>query len=131
MADRIFLTAYNVAVSLKFILSFNDELRQDFSDQRKMCFSWGIWNIWLRKKTFWSVQEGSKKTMVLVEKDFAEQCGHGSIVAGGTKEPDLRHYGRTDLFPGMLLGLCMVYCNPKDYGTACLKSEAGGREGHQ
>lgn len=77
MADTIFLTAYNAAVSLKFILSFNDELRQDFSDQRKMCFSWGTWIIWLRKKTFWSVQRGSKKTTVLVERILQHNVAMG------------------------------------------------------
>lgn len=34
--------------------------------------------------------------MVLVERGFAAQ--RGSILTGVTKEPDLRHCGRTDLF---------------------------------
>lgn len=49
-------------------------------------------------------------------------------MAGGTKEPDIRHCGKMDLLLGMLLGLYVVYCNPEDYETACLKCEAGGRK---
>lgn len=37
-------------------------------------------------------------SIVTVERGFAAQCGHGSILAGVTKEPDLRPCGRTDLF---------------------------------
>lgn len=36
--------------------------------------------------------------MVLVERGFAAQCGHGSILTGVTKEPNLGHCGRTALF---------------------------------
>lgn len=69
--------------------------------------------------------------MTSVGRGFAAQHGHGRILAGISKDPDDRGGGRIDFFPGTLLGLCTVFCNPEYYETACWKWQVGGRKGPQ